>query len=222
MKYLITTDRAHTLIEMMLCIIIFSLMLGTIFTVLSVGLKSWQMGEITTDSQHAAEVAIQRITGDLKITNRATCKFDKVNSADPDYICFENPLNEHEFKTDSTTREPIWQSHIIYYTLTDPNNPVKKILYRRVVSHTPSVIPVIPNNMTISSYLTSSEVAGERPRVVARDVETFQISQGEGDLIKIKLVCAKTMRERKMAYEQDFNRDVKASITVSTSIRPRN
>ncbi len=222
MKYLMTTERAHTLIEMMLCIIIFSLMLGTIFTVLSIGLKSWQMGEITTDSQHAAEVAIQRITGDLKITNRATCKFDKVNSAVPDYICFENPLKEQEFKTDSTTREPLWQSHIIYYTLTDPNNPVKKILYRRIVRHTPSVIPVMPDNLAISSYLTTGEVAGERPGVVARHVETFQISQGEGALINIKLVCAKTMKERKMAYEQDFNRGIKASITVSTSIKPRN
>jgi len=30
------------------------------------------------------------------------------------------------------------------------------------------------------------------------------------------------MEDKKLAYEQDFNRGVKSSITVSTSIRPRN
>lgn len=221
-NYLITSKKAHTLIEMMLSITIFSLLLVTIFMVLNIGLKSWQLGEMSSSNQQAAEVAMQRITGELKISNRITCTFDKANAADPDYICFESPMDGEDFKTDSTTKNPLWQSHIIYYILPCSSDSEKNILYRRVMPHASSVIAIVLNNLTILSYLTPDEIGGEKPRVIVRDVEKFEIKQGEGNLIHITLVCARTMDDKKLAYEQDFNRGVKASITVSTSIRPRN
>lgn len=221
-NYLITSKKAHTLIEMMLSVTIFSLLLVTIFMVLSIGLKSWQMGEMSSSNQQAAEVAMQRITGELKISNRITCKFEKASATDPDYICFETPMDDQEFKTDSTTRNPLWQSHIIYYILPVSAGSKKNILYRRIIEHASSVIPVILNDLTISSYLTPGETGGKKPKVIIRDVEKFEVKQGEGNLITITLVCARTMEEKKLAYEQDFNRGVKSSITVSTSIRPRN
>lgn len=60
------------------------------------------------------------------------------------------------------------------------------------------------------------------PGVIVRDVEKFEIKQGDGNLITITPVCARTMEDKKLTYEQDFNRGIKASITVSTSIRPGN
>jgi hypothetical protein len=131
-------------------------------------------------------------------------------------------MKEQDFKTDSITRNPLWQSHIIYYILPVSAGSKKNILYRRVISHASSVIPVVLNNLTILSYLTPDEIGGEKPKVIVRDVEKFEIKQGTGNLINITLVCARTMEEKKLVYEQDFKRGVKSSITVSTSIRPRN
>jgi len=59
----------HTILEMLISALVYSLLVGTMVMVLSLGLKGWQMGEIKTDTQHSIEIAIQRITNELKITH---------------------------------------------------------------------------------------------------------------------------------------------------------
>jgi len=217
-----TFQYGHTILEMLISALVYSLLVGTMVMVLSLGLKGWQMGEIKTDTQHAIEIAIQRITNELKITHRGTCRFAQVPSGSDYYICFESAVTNNEFQIEEISREPVWQSHIIYYVIPENASSTKKILYRRVVPHYSSVIPKFLNQTALEGYLVPGPVGGNEARVISRNVENFEITSGSGNLICIDIECSKTMEERKLAYQQDFAKDIKARIKVTTSVSPRN
>ena len=214
--------KGHTLIEVIISILVYSLLLGTMVAVLSIGLKAWQLSEVRTDTQQSAEIAIQRLTNELKVTHRDTCQFDPVPSSGDYYICFEAAVKDGTFQIEGVTRKPVWQAHIIYYVLPDSENVKKKILYRREIPHFTSVVPKFLDTVTLEGYLVEGDVSGNKPRVISRNVEKFEVYDGGGTLLCINLECSKSLEERKLSYKQDFKKDIKAKIQVSTSVSPRN
>ena len=203
--------KGHSLLEVVLSTIIFSLIMLTITALLNIGLKSWQIGETSIDVQNAAEVTLHRLTGELKLTSLGSCVIE------PDYIVFDSAIDDYgKFKIDSITRTPLWQNYILYYKYkADPNDDYS-ILYRKKLSHD---VSSVANRATVDSNDLKPDT---NSRIVAKSVERFEVTR-QGDLLNIRLICSRKIGERKLPYNHDFDADkIKASIDILTSVFPRN
>jgi len=204
--------KGHTLLELVMSVTIFSLIMVSVFALLNIGLKSWQIGETTSDVQNAAQVTMERLKSDLKLSCRYSCVFDNTLN----YIAFDSAMNERgEFKIDRITRTPLWNAYIIYFCKDDGKF---KILYRKKIIHPVAGISKRPVLYTENVDFTINKDA----KIMAKSVEKFEITS-TGDLINIKLICARNIGDRKLPYEQDFDAGkIKTSIEVFTSVYPRN
>ncbi len=127
-----------TILELVISCIVFSLFLFAAYSVLDLGLKSWQMGETKSDLHQKAEIVLNRIIRDFRETNIMTVQIDSDTSSTgySQYICVETPV-----KSDTGTFESDlynvgsakWQGYVIYYIY--PMYPAggKKDLYRRFI-----------------------------------------------------------------------------------------
>lgn len=222
-------EKGHTIIEMIVSVIVFSLILIAIFEILNIGLKCWQLGDISTETQQSAEVAMKRIMGELKYSNTYTCECGIIN--DSEYVTFDTALNGGRVEYEFYSQTPIWQSHIIYYTIYDPDSfSNTKILFRRYIPHFNGPLPRAFTNMPLvkpfPDFLTdNTNVSGsddEILKVVSRNVKKFEVIKDINNLITINLICSRSMGEKKMAYEQNFDKNIKTTINVSSSVAPRN
>ena len=214
-------EKGHTLLEVVMSVIIFSLIMVTITSLLNIGLKSWQIGEASTDSQNAAQVTVQRLKSDLSFSCKGSCNFGTDLNGDT-YLAFETAFSQTgTFKLDTITRTPLWQAYIVYYTHKEKPSDKFRILYRKRIDHNICSVakkPLLPPNIPFDIDLN---VTGQS-KIMAKSVEKFEVTENV-DLIKIHLICTRNIGERKLPYEQDFNADnIKTSIELFTSIYPRN
>lgn len=228
-KNFLFSEKGHTILEMTVSVIVFSLILIALFEVLNIGLKCWQIGDISTETQQSAEIAMKRIMGELKYSNRYTCECGIIN--DSEYVAFDTALNGGRVEYEFYSQTPIWQSHIIYYTLYDPDSfSNTKILFRRYLPHSTSHLPKTFTEMPLvkpfADFLTdNTNVSGlgdETLKVISRNVKKFEVIKDSNNLITINIICSRSMGEKKMAYEQNFDKNIEATINVSSSVAPRN
>jgi len=213
--------NGHSLAELGMSVFIFSFILITILALLNVGLKYWHLGEISVDTQQAVEVSISRLISELKFSNASTCLYDP----SMEFISFDTALNNGKVEYDFYSQTPIWQTYIIYYTYNEGSVSGTKTLYRRIVPHISYPLPQIFNPASDPDYLTGKQNvsgnSGEHLKIVAKNIKKFEVT-GENNLISVRIIGFKSMGEGKLAYEQDFNKNIGAHIEVTNSVSPRN
>jgi len=218
---IIRNEHGHTLLEVVISTIVFSLIMLTITALLSIGLKTWQIGETQIDNQNSAQVALNRMKSELNLTCKDSCVFAKDAGTGQSYIAFDSATDSTgHFNIDNVTRTPQWQVYIIYYTFRNPDDKFMT-LYRKEKTHYPFSVagkPVIGTPLASDFALDMSG----NPRIMAKSVKDFEVTK-TGDLLNIHLICARNIGDRKLPYEQDFDaQNIEASIDLLTVIYPRN
>jgi len=193
--------------ELAIVIAIFSFILVAIYTILDSGLKAWNIGEKRTDLQNNGEIILRRMVHEMSIASQRSLVLDisgherSAGDIVHEYICFESPVKDGEFKYQKDKfGTPVWHGYIIYYvheqdTDTDPNGiNIPKKLYRRYIDHGERAMPVPVSN--IESLLTVPSSPSPEHREIATNVDTFDVTR-DGFIVKIKLAYRKAITDRK-------------------------
>lgn len=140
-----------TLLEMCIVVGMFGLFLIVFYTTLKVGLKTWKIGEVRADLSTTAEVVMKRMKSDIENASFEVIETNYITDSTP-YICFETPIYNGQFQMDNG--KPIWQGHILYYALKDPEdkNYDTKVLYKRYVPHN-TEDPYLSENTLVATFL---------------------------------------------------------------------
>lgn len=214
--------RGHTLMEMVISIIVFSLFLMAAFLVFSFGLKTWKLIETKSDAQMQAELAMDRIINDLKSTDISSLV---MGTSEEMYIVFETAWSDPSVPNPEFHKlggYPEWQGYLLYYTCPDDTSTSEKKLLRKFVPHTPDTTA---REMTdIHLYLVDTFNPGEDLRVVARNIYNLEFNSGINNFtVDIRLVTKKSFSEKRLAYEKDFSDNVAIDfVTLTASVVPRN
>jgi hypothetical protein len=217
----------HTLMELVMAILIFSLFLTGAFAVFSYGLKSWKLVETKSDVQNQAEVAMGRILSELISTDIETLLTDKnVPPSSPviKWVAFETAVNSATGDVEKENASLIWKGYILYYTSpSDAGKPDKKLL-RKYIPHADRTTPKQIDLTKMSFYLTDTFNTGEELRTVARNIYNLDIAVNPNKyIVDLSLVTWKKFSETRLAYDKDFSDNAgQESVTLKASVMPRN
>lgn len=196
-------ERGHTLLELVIVCIVFSLFLLGVFTVLDVGLKSWQLGETKTDLHQKAEIVINRVVKDFSYSNMMSVEIE--NSGDPsrinEYISFETPVNNGNFEFDSNNYgSPVWQGYILYYIkpLRKDWSGQERTFFRQYipridpdVSSAPSIHPKILGDALINFKIINP--VSDNLRTVVKDIYEIDFNR-TGNIVKVEVQFQRHIR----------------------------
>jgi len=208
----------HSLMEMIMVVIIFSLFLFGAFMVFSYGLKNYRLIDVKNETQNQAVVSVGRIMNDLILTDISSLVY---GTAVEEYMSFETAISDNEFK--KLSGAPYWQGYILYYTY--PGNPsaTEKDLMRKYVTlSSPDTMP--KQMLNTFSYLTSTAGTGEKINTIARGIYDLEISiDSEKSIVNITLVVKKRFSAKKLAYDKDFSENAgNDTVMIKASVMPRN
>jgi len=207
-----------TLVELCVVMGIFSMFLIAFYITLEVGLKTWKIGEVRSDLQTTSQVVIKRLSSDIANTNA-----DTVESSDPmdpnAYICFETPLYNGKLQLDTDTEKPLWQGHILYYTLDDPNDLDydTKLLYKRYVPHN-TVDPYKSEDRLLATFL-----ADVPSYIDDRELDPNDIAEGQTLRRLCDSVASMTFDELygtvdvEIIFQENFRKSKDAKVMFSSS-----
>ena len=148
--------KGITFTELCVTMGIFSLFIFAFYATLEVGLKTWKMGEVRADLQSVGEVLIRRLANDIADTNADTLEVNDPNSpAAPPFLCFETARYNGQKQLDSHSQKPLWQGHIIYYALDDPEDSDynTKNFYKRYIPHN-KTSPYYSDDRLLATFLS--------------------------------------------------------------------
>jgi len=233
-------NKCHgfTLVELSIVVSIFFLFLIAFYITLEVGLKTWKMGEVASDLQSTSAIVIKRMANDIQNTNSVTVEVN--DSGDPiPYLCVDTPIYNGEIQHDPATQALLWQGHLLYYALYDPDDYDfdTKILYRRYVPHN-HVDPYKSTDRYVATFLydvpsyvddrelTVDEVnEGQTLKRVCNRLSVVKFDEDSG-VVDIELKFQQSLRESRdtrviFAPSGDKNIGVDKLI-VKYTIQPRN
>lgn len=209
-----------TILEMAVATVVFSLFLMGLYAAIDVGLKSWQMGQSSSEVQQSGEMVVQRIISELTMTNIESVFIDNYS------ISFESAIDKNQFQIDNDSiGNPLWQAHIIYFTFPDPNspNPVPpqgRTLYRRYVPHTqydfPSILTLTPSLVT-----PTGDVDKEKKLSSGLDRVIFE---RKNNIIMVNLIYEKNIRKNaSVNFSTGTNSGAgNEKFELRTSVQPKN
>ncbi len=214
----------HTVMEMVMAILIFSIFLACAFAVFSYGLKNWKLVETKGDVQNQAEVAMGRILSDITATDITTI----VTGTSPvHYVAFESAVNSSTGDVEKENAAIVWKGYVLYYTSpSDTGKPDKKLL-RKFIPHVNRTTPKQIDVTKMSLYLTDTPPypgSGEELRTVARNIYSMDISVNPNKyIVDLSIVTQKRFSEKRLAYDKDFSDNVgHERVTLKASVMPRN
>jgi len=219
-----TRISAHSVLELTLAILIFSIFLMSVFSIFSYGLKNWKLVETKSDVQNQAQIATGRMLSDLTSTDISSLTTDTTPMK---YIAFESAVNSTSGDVEKENGMVVWKGYVLYYTSPSDHNKVTKRLLRRYVPHENRTTPKQLDSIKMFLYLTDTPPAsitdGEL-RTVASNIYDLDISiNPNGYIVDISLVAWKNFSEKRLAYRKDFSSKlVNESLTLKASIMPRN
>ncbi len=209
-----------TIVEMAVATIVFSLFLVGLYGAIDVGLKSWQIGQSSSEVQQSGEMVVQRIINDLTMTNIESVFIQDYS------ISFESAFDNHQFQIDNDLiGNPLWQGHIIYFTFPDPNSsqPVPaegRTLYRKYSSHSQTDFPSI---LTLNTSLVtpSGDVNIEKKISTGLDRIVFQRKR---NIIMLNLTYKKNIRKNaSVNFATGANNDSgNETFELRASVEPKN
>lgn len=216
----------HTVLELVMAILIFSIFLACAFAVFSYGLKNWKLVETKGDVQNQAEVAMGRILSELTATDITTLIHN--NTPPVSYVVFETALNSSTGAVEKENALIVWKGYVLYYTSpSDSGKPDKKLL-RKYIPHENRTTPKQIDLAKMSLYLTDSYNTGEELRTVARNIYSLDITINPNKyIVDLSIVTRKKFYEKKpggrLAYDKDFSDNAgQESVTLKASVMPRN
>jgi len=207
-----------TLVELCIVMGIFSMFLIAFYITLEVGLKTWKIGEVRSDLQTTSHVVIKRLSNDIASTNADTVVSSHPMDANS-YICFETPFYNGRLQLDPHTEKPLWQGHILYYTLDDPNDLDygTKILYKRYVPHN-KVDPYKSEDRLLATFLP------DVPSYIDdRELDPNDIAEGQSLRRLCDSVESMTFKELygtvdvEIIFKENFRKSKDARIMFSSS-----
>ncbi len=209
----------HTILELVIATLVFSLFLFGAFTMFSFCLKNYRLIDTRSQAQNQAEIALSRIVSDLLSSDISSMV---IGTSAEEYMVFETAIdpNTHEFKRDM--KDPLWQGYVLYYTYPRDPNSIEKKLLRKYVPHTQTT--TAKEMTSIALYLTGSCNSGEELRTVARDIYDLEIGINSNSyMVDINLVTWKSFSERRLAYQKDFSDNVaRETVRLNMSVMLRN
>jgi len=219
----IKPDKGHSVLELFIAIIIFSLLMVLLMAVFDTGLKSWNTIEMKSDVQQKSLLSIDLLRKDLMFSDKGTLQ---IGGEGYEYIIMESAIGEdREFSFNHSNGSPQWQSYILYYTyprdtadrkksvpLTSPQSTKKKLI-RKVIKHTKREFA---RNLTdcwlYFNDIDANSVAGEvligKPRLMSDHISEMIISNNNINSVQavdVKLVMIKSILEDRLAYEKSFD-----------------
>ncbi|MEQ8171827.1 MAG: hypothetical protein ABRQ38_23250 [Candidatus Eremiobacterota bacterium] len=223
--------RGHSVLELMLTVIIFSIFLLALTAIFSTGLKSWNLVQNKTETQQEASLCNMFLVKDFRHTDQSTLT---IGGKGYEYAILQSDINEFgASEYDQTTGKPKWQAYILYYTFPrskkgkefsmvltdpstipaglDPNNPrLGKKLIRKILKHAPFINKKLTG---FEIYFNDIDVktAGEeyigKPKVLSRHVYEMDLKQNPDheNAIDIDIIIVKSMLEDRLAFTKDFS-----------------
>jgi len=223
--------RGHSVLELMLTVVIFSIFLLALTAIFSTGLKSWNLVQNKTETQQEASICNMFLVKDFRNTDQSTLI---MGGKGYEYAILQSDINEFGVSEyDHTTGKPKWQAYILYYTFPrskkgkefsmdltdpstipgtlDPNNPrLGKKLIRKILKHAPFVNKKLTN---FEIYFNDIDVkmAGEeyigKPKVLSRHIYEMDIKQNSDHAngVDIDIIIVKSMLEDRLAFTKDFS-----------------
>ncbi|MEQ8223582.1 MAG: hypothetical protein ABRQ37_14820 [Candidatus Eremiobacterota bacterium] len=221
----IKPGKGHSVLELFIAIIIFSLLMVLLMAVFDTGLKSWNTIEMKSDVQQKSLLSIDLLRKDLMFSDKGTLQ---IGGEGHEYIIMESAIGEdREFSFNHANGSPQWQSYILYYTyprdtidrkksidLTAPQNKnIKKKLIRKIIKHSKREFA---RNLTdcwlYFNDIDAGSVTGEyligKPRLMSEHISEMIISDNNINSVQaidIKLVMIKSILEDRLAYEKSFD-----------------
>jgi len=212
-------NSGHTLIEVVIGTIVFVLFMAALYATLDVGLKSWQIGEVRAELQQSGEVAMKRLTGELLTSSPISIKVDPEK-----YIVFETPIDpvDAQFKRDMVDLGiPLWQAHVVYYSIYDPDEG-HYVLYRNYKKRdSPSSLPQALSDYDISLLCQPS--GSDTIKVLARNLESVRFEKS-GNLIIVTFKYNKHIRSNASVAFSPGGDSTKGTehFEIRSSVEPRN
>lgn len=241
----IKPDKGHSVLELFIAIIIFSLLMVLLMAVFDTGLKSWNTIEMKSDVQQKSLLSIDLLRKDLMFSDKSTLQ---IGGEGYEYIIMESAIGEdREFSFNHSNGSPQWQSYILYYTYprssagdefclkvdlksASPEKTPKKKLIRKVIKHNPS--EVAKKLTTYQIYFTDSinpdpaEGIIGKPHILSKHIYNMDITENsvdENNGLDIKLTMVKSILEDRLAYVKDFSYNVGyETITLKGSVLLKN
>ncbi len=215
----------HTVMELIMAILIFSLFLACAFAVFSYGLKNWKLVETKGDVQNQAEVAMGRILSEITATDITTLIYN--NTPPASYVVFETAVNSSTGDVEKENAAIVWKGYVLYYTSPSDNGKPSKKLLRRYIPHENRTTPKKIDITKMSLYLTDTPPlpsSGEELRTVARNIYSLDIAVNPNKyIVDLSIVTWKKFSETRLAYDKDFSDNVgQESVTLKASVMPRN
>lgn len=211
----------HTVLEMIIAVMVFSLFLFGVFAMLDFGFKNYRLIDTKGEAQGQAEVALGRIAGDLMTTDINSLV---IGTAQEEYLVFDTAVNRDTNEFESDGKYPLWQGFVMYYTY--PAGSMNKKLMRKYIPHVPITMAQKMNQFaTMALYLTDTynELEEEELRIVARDIYALNITYTDKFIINIGLVTWKDFSEKRLAYTKNFSDNVaQETVNLKLSVMPRN
>ncbi len=216
---------AHTLVEVIISIGIFSLIMAGIYSAIDIGFKTWQLGEVKTDFYSRAKVILTYITRDFRYSNWISTKID--NDGNPDslneYIVFESPVKvDGSIDIEPKNGKPLWQKYVYYYiypSVAKEPGALKRTLYCRTTARNPKNSTPQPLNIIPSTYLEDSNISDTNLRVIGKEIYEIDFEQlGTGLIIKIKFK-ANISEQKSVMFD---NKNVTEIIELKASVIPEN
>ncbi len=223
--------RGHSVLELMLTVVIFSIFLFALTSIFSTGLKSWNLVQNKTETQQEASICNMFLVKDFLHTDKSTAT---IGGKGYEYAILQSDINEFGlYEYDHTTGKPKWQAYILYYTFPrskkgkefsmiltdpstipgtlDPNNPrLGKKLIRKIIKHTPFNNEKLKNFETYFNDIdvkTSGEEFIGKPKVLSRHVYEMDLKENSenANAIDIEITIVKSMLEDRLAFTKDFS-----------------
>lgn len=214
----------HTVLEMIIAIMVFSLFLFGLFAMMDFGFKNYRLIDTKGQAQGQAEVALARIASDLMTTDTDSLV---VGTAMEEYLVFDTAVNPDTNAFEKDGRYPLWQGYVMYYTSPRTPGSINKKLMRKFIPHSKITTSQKMNQFaTMALYLTDTynELEHEELRIVARDIYSLTVTENSNNLIvNISLVTWKDFSEKRLAYTKNFSDAVaQETVNLKLSIMPRN
>ncbi len=218
----------HTLMELVIVVAIFFLFLLGVYAALDMGMKTWQMGAVKSDTYLKARVALNNIVRDFSSSTWLSARIHGIAPGFNQYLAFETPVNSSTgtFQVNPTTGQPVWQGYIMYYVYQDYSDPTgtKKDLYRRFKPRSsPSTVPIPLTDAQILASVNTSIPSGEALRTIAKDIYSVDFIQNETRLVINICFRTNVRKEASVMFAGGFDKDlVNEVLEMKTSITPKN
>ncbi len=129
------------MIEAMVSVSIFAIVIGAVFTIFSIGMSSWEIGEAKTKSQEGARTALQRMVQEIRLSNSAHIEIlddSGIRAYSGSRIRFQRPFYSGQKVQLNTTGSLIWGSDLaqnqwISYEVIVPEGKTTGQLVRKVL-----------------------------------------------------------------------------------------